>query len=83
MFSNISINFKCNTCSNLLYVPGKDRPGESGEEEAIKHSRAELLSPKLIREQGEVPCQEVQEDVPKGHVVVGLHCNYMIETKQW
>ncbi len=49
-------------------------PRKRSKKEAIKDNRTKLFWSKLVREQGEVSGQQVQEDVAKGHVVVGLHC---------
>ncbi len=49
-------------------------PGKRSQKEAIKDDWAKLFWSKLIREQGEVSSQQVQEDVAEGHVIVGLHC---------
>lgn len=56
---------------------GADRinpPGKWSKKEAIKDNWTKVLWSKLIREQGEVSSQQVQEDITKGHVIVGLHC---------
>ena len=50
------------------------RPGEGGKEKTVENRHTELLRPKLVWEKGEVTHQEVEEDVPKRHVIVGLHC---------
>lgn len=49
-------------------------PGKRSKKEAIKDNWAKVFWSKLIGEQGEVSGQQVQEDVTKGHVIVGLHC---------
>lgn len=51
----------------------RNQPGEGSKEESVEDNRAELLRSKLIREQGEVSSQQVQEDVTESHVIVGLH----------
>lgn len=49
-------------------------PGKRSKKEAIKDDWAKVFWSELIGEQGEVSGQQVQEDVTKGHVIVGLHC---------
>lgn len=49
-------------------------PGKGSKEEAVKDNRTKLLCTELIREQGEVSSQQVEEDVAEGHVIIGLHC---------
>lgn len=56
-------------------------PGVGSEEEAVKDDGAEIFWSKLVREQSEVSGQQVQEDVSKGHVVVGLHCEGPAQTQ--
>lgn len=56
---------------------GSDRinpPGKRSKKEAIKDNWAKVFWSELIRQQGEVSSQQVKEDVTKGHVIVGLHC---------
>lgn len=51
-----------------------DLPGEGREKEAVKHNWTKFFWSKLIRQQSEVSCQQVQEDVPKCHVIIGVNC---------
>lgn len=53
---------------------GINSPGKRSKEEAVIDNRTKLLCTKLIREQGEVSSQQVEEDVAEGHVIIGLHC---------
>ena len=75
-------------CPQLHPVPRALRPGccgygprgrvpwGGGEEEAVEEAAAEILQSELIRQQRQVPREQVQEDVAECQVTEGLHCKH-------